>query len=151
MADPAFPRDEGTKPPGEGGRRQHTILPKFPKNCMKLKEFGPGGVPHAPLDPPLICDSQWRIKDSPEEDTNSWICGQNILWQDFSRKLHEGEGGVPSSPHDPLTEWCTHLLTSFSHLVGHTFFLRRKQFQSDKLLKVCLREYFSKNILNGIK
>ena len=24
------------------GGRQHTILPKFPKNCMKLKEFGPG-------------------------------------------------------------------------------------------------------------
>ena len=23
--------------------RQHTILPKFPKNCMKLKEFGLGG------------------------------------------------------------------------------------------------------------
>ena len=27
--------------------------PNFPKNCMKLKEFGQGGVPHAPLDPPL--------------------------------------------------------------------------------------------------
>ena len=24
-----------------GGGRQHTILPNFPKNCMKLKEFGP--------------------------------------------------------------------------------------------------------------
>ena len=23
--------------------RQHTILSKFPQNCMKLKEFGPGG------------------------------------------------------------------------------------------------------------
>ena len=23
--------------------RQHTILPYFPKNCMKLKEFGPRG------------------------------------------------------------------------------------------------------------
>ena len=23
--------------------RQHTILPYFPKNCMKLKEFGPQG------------------------------------------------------------------------------------------------------------
>ena len=36
--------------------RQHTILPKFPKNCMKLKEFEPPGgaslVP-PPLDPPL--------------------------------------------------------------------------------------------------
>ena len=29
--------------------RQHTILPKFPKNCMKLKEFGPRGrVPCPP-------------------------------------------------------------------------------------------------------
>ena len=24
--------------------RQHTILPHFPKNCMKLKEFGPQGA-----------------------------------------------------------------------------------------------------------
>ena len=32
---------------GGGRRRQHTILPNFPKNCMKLKEFGPG-------DPPLL-------------------------------------------------------------------------------------------------
>ena len=33
------------------------ILPKFPKNCMKLKEFGPpgggGASPAPPLDPPL--------------------------------------------------------------------------------------------------
>ena len=27
---------------GEGGGRQHTILPNFVKNCMKLKEFGSG-------------------------------------------------------------------------------------------------------------
>ena len=36
--------------------RQHTILTKFPKKCMKLKEFGPpwGGASLAPpLDPPL--------------------------------------------------------------------------------------------------
>ena len=33
------------------GERQHTILPYFPKNCMKLKEFGPGG--RASLAPPL--------------------------------------------------------------------------------------------------
>ena len=26
-----------------GGGCQHTILPNFPKNCMKLKEFGPPG------------------------------------------------------------------------------------------------------------
>ena len=34
--------------PGEGvptsqGGSQHMILPKVPKNCMKLKEFGPRG------------------------------------------------------------------------------------------------------------
>ena len=40
------------------GGRQDTILQNFPKNCMKLKEFGLPGegarVPRAPLDPPLI-------------------------------------------------------------------------------------------------
>ena len=32
------------------GGHQHTILPNFPQNCMKLNEFGfPGGrVPRAP-------------------------------------------------------------------------------------------------------
>ena len=39
---------------GEGG--QHTILLKFPKNCMKLKEFGPRGGARPKfyyVDPPL--------------------------------------------------------------------------------------------------
>ena len=38
-----------------GGGRQHTILPNFPKNCMKLKEFGlRGGCPKFYyVDPPL--------------------------------------------------------------------------------------------------
>ena len=43
--------------PTPQGRRQHTILPNFPKNCMKLKEFGPpwGVYPYCPpLDPPLV-------------------------------------------------------------------------------------------------
>ena len=44
VADPGFLRGGGANSPGGG--RQHTILPYFPKNCMKLKEFGP-------LDPPL--------------------------------------------------------------------------------------------------
>ena len=46
-----FPEEGAPTPWG----RQHTILPNFPKNCMKLKEFGSGGgVPRAPpLDPPL--------------------------------------------------------------------------------------------------
>ena len=41
-------RGEGANP--RGGRR-HMILPNFPKNCMKLKEFGsPGGhIPRAPF------------------------------------------------------------------------------------------------------
>ena len=46
-----FP-EEGAPTP-QGGR-QHTILPNFPKNCMKLKEFGPpgGGGGERPLRPP---------------------------------------------------------------------------------------------------
>ena len=56
MADPGFPRGGGANSPGGG--RQHTILSNFPKNCMKLKEFGPpGGGGARPkfyyVDPPL--------------------------------------------------------------------------------------------------
>ena len=40
VADLGFPRGGGANSPGG---RQHTILPKFPKNCMKSKEFGPPG------------------------------------------------------------------------------------------------------------
>ena len=40
VADPGFSRGGGANSPGGGGR-QHMILPKFPKNCMKLKDFGP--------------------------------------------------------------------------------------------------------------
>ena len=51
-----FP-EEGAPTPQGGGGRQHTILPKFPKNCMKLKEFGPPGRGARPkfyyVDPPL--------------------------------------------------------------------------------------------------
>ena len=52
MADPGFHRGGGANSPGG---RQHTILPKFPKNCMKLKEFGPGGArpKFYYVDPPL--------------------------------------------------------------------------------------------------
>ena len=38
MADPEFPQGRGEN---SSGRRQQTILSNFPKNCMKLKEFGP--------------------------------------------------------------------------------------------------------------
>ena len=37
-----FPEVGGANPRG-GGWRQHKILPNFPQNCMKLKEFGPRG------------------------------------------------------------------------------------------------------------
>ena len=51
-----FP-EEGAPTP-QGGR-QHMILPIFPENCMKLKEFGPPGGGARPkfyyVDPPL----QW--------------------------------------------------------------------------------------------
>ena len=53
VADPGFPRGGGATLRG----CQYTILPKFPKNCMKLKEFGPGGrtsLTPLSLDPPLI-------------------------------------------------------------------------------------------------
>ena len=54
VADPGFPRGGGANSPGG---HQHTILQKFPKNCMKLKEFGPSGGGAHPqfyyVDPPL--------------------------------------------------------------------------------------------------
>ena len=52
-ADPGFPRGGGggANSPGGGGGRQHTILPNFPANCMKSKEFG-----HAPGEG--VCVSQ---------------------------------------------------------------------------------------------
>ena len=40
VAEPRFPQGEGPNSPGEGC--QHIILPNFPKNCMQVKEFGPG-------------------------------------------------------------------------------------------------------------
>ena len=51
VANPGFPRGGSANLPGG---RQHKILPNFPRNCMELKEFGPGGrgAP-TPLDPPI--------------------------------------------------------------------------------------------------
>ena len=54
VMDPEFPRGGGANSPGG---HQHTNLPNFNKNCMKLKEFGPPGGDAslaAPLDPPLF-------------------------------------------------------------------------------------------------
>ena len=50
--DPEFHVGGGAKPPGG---RQHMILPKFAKNCMKLRKFWAvgGGGARAPLNPPL--------------------------------------------------------------------------------------------------
>ena len=50
-----FP-DVGRQP---SRRRQHTILQKFPQNCMKLKEFGPPGASMVPpLDPHLLVNKK---------------------------------------------------------------------------------------------
>ena len=40
VADPRFPRGGGANPPLGGAKIR--FLPKFPPDCMKLKEFGPG-------------------------------------------------------------------------------------------------------------
>ena len=57
VADPGFPQGGGANSPGG---HQHTILPNFSKNCMKLKEFGPQGGAHPKfyyVDPPL----NWKL------------------------------------------------------------------------------------------
>ena len=50
------------------------IFPNFPKNCMKLKEFGPGGgraclVP--PLDPSLTCQEVQSYLQENQQKTGS--------------------------------------------------------------------------------
>ena len=53
MVDSGFPRGGGANSQVGGGEcRQFTILPNFPKNCMKLKEFGPQGA-GVPLRSPI--------------------------------------------------------------------------------------------------
>ena len=49
MVDPGFPRGEGANL--QGGGANLLFGQKFPENCMKIKEFGPGGerVPGCPL------------------------------------------------------------------------------------------------------
>ena len=53
-ADPGFPVGGDANPPGGG--RQHTNLPDFPKNCVKLRKFWSGGVRRG--HPPWI--RHWR-------------------------------------------------------------------------------------------
>ena len=53
VADPEFPRGGLLSYPPGGA---NMILPNFPQNCMKLKEFGLGEavrIPYAPIDPPM--------------------------------------------------------------------------------------------------
>ena len=51
VADPEFPRGGGANP--QGGGANLLFGQKFPKNCMKMKEFGPRGGWGASLAPPL--------------------------------------------------------------------------------------------------
>ena len=41
-------------PEGGGGRQSGYANLSFRKNCMKMKEFGPGGTSLVPPDPPMI-------------------------------------------------------------------------------------------------
>ena len=74
-ADPGFPRGGAPTPWG----RQHTILPKFPKNCMKLKEFVPCDPTH--LVPPLRWG--WTEPPPPPEtrSTSRWYAS---YWNAFT-------------------------------------------------------------------
>ena len=62
VADLGFPQGGANSP----GGHQHTILPNFPENCMKSKEFGcPGGVcPSCPLRSATGYLSIWLIYTS---------------------------------------------------------------------------------------
>ena len=75
-ADPGFPIGGGANPRGEG--RQHTNLPDFPKNYIKIKKILVRGGTHTGstplLDPPLVgapLDGRrpplYRIPDLPLE------------------------------------------------------------------------------------
>ena len=61
-----------------GGGRQHTILPNFPKNCMKLKEFGPPGGGARPkfyyVDPPLQCSDGGKRVPTTKTRISELIC-----------------------------------------------------------------------------
>ena len=64
VSDPAFPRGGGAN--SKGGRKKLLFGQFFPKNCMKLKEFGLGG--RVSLAPPLrSANANGSIKSA---DTN---------------------------------------------------------------------------------
>ena len=52
-ADPGIPVEGAPTVRGGGGRRQHTKLPNFPKNCIKLRKFRAVGGAKLPPAPPL--------------------------------------------------------------------------------------------------
>ena len=72
-----FPRWGGQ--PSGGGGGQHTILPNFPQNCMKLKEFVPGGArPSRPLDLPMrhLIASRLFLRTHLEAGSEVWGGGR---------------------------------------------------------------------------
>ena len=87
VVDPGFSRGGDANSPGG---RQHTILPNFPKNCMKLKEFGLQGanVPRAPaLDLPLGCIPTCTEAD-PSPGRDGYCCGRYAsYWNAFFLKI----------------------------------------------------------------
>ena len=82
-----IPRRRGRQPSGRGC--QHTILPNFPKNCMKMRKFWAVGVARAgstplPLDPPLPLPRASHPSPDPEPDTP---------WTQRQRSLLPGQAG----------------------------------------------------------
>ena len=82
VADPGFVQGRGANSPAG---RQHKILPNFPKNCMKMKEFGSRGAFKI-----LLCRSATAIGPDPPRPTQQaylqlWI----HLFICFWKKLDE--------------------------------------------------------------
>ena len=63
-ADPGFPIGGGAN---LHGGRQHMVMPKILKKCMKLREFWAVGR-GAPLDPPLQFLPLWSMDDKAEAE-----------------------------------------------------------------------------------
>ena len=65
------------------------ILPNFPKNCMKLKEFGPpGGARDArpPLNPPLINSTMAKPPDC--------VLSAGTVFREHSHIIYENENSL---------------------------------------------------------
>ena len=118
VADPGFPRGGGAN---SLGGRQHTILPYFPKNCMKLKEFEPLGG-RASLAPPLrsatalLCMPPFTMHAPPALHTPSAThapCHACPLHH--AHPLHHTPPPLPHTP--PFT---THTPLCHAYPLGHT-------------------------------